>query len=102
MKYNPAETLEQSWEFLKMGHQKANIPVLKEYVFDLIRMMTQKTAGQSCYRKGKNGDYLDYTTDYWPTINAIVIEAMALVLSGKLDDLEEKTEKEYDDEENMG
>lgn len=94
MKYNPAETLEQSWEFLKMGHQKANPQLLKEYVFDLIRMMTQMTAGQSCYRKGKNGDYLDYTTDYWPTINGIVIEAMSLVLSGELDGLEEKTEEE--------
>ena len=46
MKYNPAEQFGMMWDFLKMGKQKANIPLLKEYVFDFIQLMTQKTAGQ--------------------------------------------------------
>lgn len=85
MKYNPAESLGIMWDFLKMGHQKANIPALKEYVFDLIKMMTQKTAGQEKY--ASTGD-LNYETDLNMTICSIVIEAMALVLSGRLDELE--------------
>lgn len=99
MKDNPAESLSMMWDFLKMGHQKANIPALKSYVFDLIKMMTQKTAGQEKY---VSAGELNWETDLNMTINSIVIEAMCLVLSGELDELEEKTEKEYDDEENMG
>ena len=52
MKYNPAEQLGMMWNFLKMGNQKANVPLLKEYVYDLIQLMTQKTAGQ----KGKKNE----------------------------------------------
>ena len=80
MKNNPAEQLGLMWNFLKMGNQKANIPLLKEYVFDLIQLMTQKTAGQ-------RGNKTDISFDDIETIkNCIVIEAMALVLSGKLDE----------------
>ena len=80
MKYNPAEQLGMMWNFLKMGNQKVNVPLLKEYVFDLIQLMTQKTAGQ-------RGKKTDISFDDIETIkNCIVIEAMALVLSGKLDE----------------
>lgn len=68
------------WAFLQMGGQKANYPVLKEYCLDLRQLMTQKTAGQAKYKKGnlpfENLERIK---------NGIVIEAMALVLSGELD-----------------
>jgi len=83
LKYNPAEQLSMMWDFLKMGNQRANIPLLKEYVFDLIQLMTQKTAGQ-------RGNKADISFDDIETIkNCIVIEAMSLVLSGKLEDIKD-------------
>ena len=88
MKYNPAEQLGMMWDFLKMGKQKANIPLLKEYVFDLIQLMTQKTAGQ-------RGNKTNISFDDIETIkNCIVIEAMALVLSGKLEDIKDDEQSE--------
>lgn len=95
MKYNPAESLGMMWDFLKMGKQKSNIPVLKEYCFDLIKMMTQKTAGQ---RKDRRSD-LSWE-DLEMTVNGIVIEALCLVLSGDLDKLEDLLKKEgkYEEE----
>lgn len=71
------------WSFLMMGGQEANIPALKEHCELLRRAMMQKTAGQ---RKDKPKD-VDF--DDVPTLcNFIVIEAMALYLSGDLDKLE--------------
>lgn len=47
MKENPANAIKDTmWRFLMDKGQKANIPALKEYVYDLIQMTTQKTAGQ--------------------------------------------------------
>lgn len=63
--------------------QKANIPALKEYVYDLIQMTTQKNVGQR--QTAKNNipwEELDMT------LMSIVIEATALVLSGELDKIE--------------
>lgn len=90
MKYNPAEQLGMMWDFLKMGKQKANITLLQEYVYDLIQLMTQKTAGQ----RGNKTDISFY--DIETIKNCIVIEATALVLSGKLDDIkgDEQSESE--------
>lgn len=68
------------WAFLQMGNQKANYPLLKVYCLDLRQLMTQKTAGQAKYKKGnlpfENLERIK---------NGIIIEAMALVLSGELD-----------------
>lgn len=64
--------------------QKSNIPALKEYVYELIGMTTQKTAGQRKTNNDINWDNLEMTMMY------IVIEATALVLSGDLDNIEEK------------
>lgn len=78
---------DQMWGFLMKFGQEPNIESLKIYVNDLITMTTQKTAGQ---RKGDeskgyiNWDELDMT------LMSIVIEATALVLSGRLDELEER------------
>ena len=84
MKDNPANDIKDTmWKFLMDHGQKANIPALKEYVYDLIGMTTQKTAGQERYKKSShiNFDELEMT------MMSIVIEATALVLSGELDKL---------------
>lgn len=84
MKNNPADKIKDNmWAFLMSGGQEANITALKEYVYDLIGMTTQKTAGQR--RTAKND--ID-----WAKLNmtmmSIVIEATALVLSGELEKLQ--------------
>ena len=72
------------WKFLMDKGQKENIPALKEYIFDLIKMTTQKTAGQRKEVKDNiSWDELDMT------LMSIVIEATALVLSGRLDELKD-------------
>lgn len=85
MKENPANAIKTTmWKFLMDKGQKENIPVLKKYVFDLIEMTTQKTAGQRKETKNDiSWDELDMT------LMSIVIEATALVLSGRLDELKD-------------
>lgn len=90
MKENPANKITDKctiktmmWGFLMDKGQASNIPALKEYVYDLIKMTTQKTAGQ---RKTVNNDISWEQLDM--TIMSIVIEATALVLSGDLDRIE--------------
>lgn len=69
------------WSFLEMGSQKANYPALKHAVLELRKMMMQKTAGQRKDRKK------DISFDNLPRIkNEIIIEAMALVLSGEFEE----------------
>ncbi len=84
MKQNPANAIKTTmWKFLMDKGQKENIPALKEYVFDLIKMTTQKTAGQRETKNDISWDELDMT------LMSIVIEATALVLSGRLDELKD-------------
>lgn len=88
MKQNPANAIKDTmWHFLMDGGQKANIPALKEYVYDLIKMTTQKTAGQ---RQTAKQDIPWEELDM--TLMSIVIEATALVLSGELDQMERTEE----------
>ena len=78
------KTMDDSmWNFLKNGKQKSNIPVLKNLVNTLIKMTTQKTAGQ---RDDKPNDVPFESLEMlkW----AIICEAVALVLSGDLDKIE--------------
>lgn len=87
MNANPANALKDfMWDFVKDGKQQANIPALKEYVYDLIKLTTQKTAGQEPYKKASDLSFNDLDMTLW----SIVIEATCLVLSGKLDKLEEE------------
>ena len=80
------------WSFLQMGGMKSNIPSLKEHCMMLRQMLMQKTAGQ---RRDKKSDI---PFDHLDTIkNVIVVEAMALVLSGDLDKLEAEIEREEQD-----
>lgn len=85
MNSNPANDLKDTmWHFLKDGGQKENIPALKEYVYDLIKATTQKDAGQRGKAENIPWSHLDMV------MFSIVCEATALVLSGKLDELEPK------------
>ena len=71
-----AGQLDMMWNFLRMGHQKPNIPALKELCNQLRQAMIQKDAGQ----RGTPGtvNFADLGT----IVNGIVIEAMCLYLSG--------------------
>lgn len=80
MKRNPADEINTAmWSFLMTHGQKANPQRLKETVYDLIGMTTQKTAGQRHVKKDLNWKELGMT------LMDIAIEATALVLSGMLD-----------------
>ena len=69
------------WAALQAGGQTASIQNLKDLVNQWIKMATQKTAGQ---RGGK-----DLSWDNLERVKmGILCEAVALVLSGKLDELE--------------
>ena len=86
---NPADTLKDPmWQMYQTFGQKANVSALKEYVYTLIKMSTQKTAGQ---RSDKKNDvpFEDLNMVLW----GIVIEACALVQSGILDGLENEPEQ---------
>lgn len=85
MKNNPANVVKDTmWYFLIDGGQIANAKALKEAVYDLIGMTTQKNAGQRKAKKDIDWDNLDMT------MVTIVIEATALALSGELDKEGEK------------
>lgn len=77
--------LDVMWSFLRAGMVKPNIPVLKEYCDQLRQAMIQKTAGQ---RPDDPEFYVNFE-DLGTIINCIVIEAMALRLSGALDKIEQ-------------
>ena len=83
MQNNPADRLKDTmWQFLMTKGQKANVTALKEYVYKLIAMTTQKTSGQ---KKGINWSELDMV------LFSVIVEATALVLSGELDKIKEDT-----------
>ena len=83
MKNWQEEQFDVMWSFLQKGGMKSNIPCLKEHCMMLRQMLMQKTAGQ---RKDKKNDLPFEQLDTIKKI--IVIEAMALVLSGDLDKIE--------------
>jgi hypothetical protein len=76
-----------NWDFLKPGGPHPNIPGLKNAVERLILATTQKNAGQ---RKDSTPD----NSVIWQSSELemiqwiIVCEAVALYLSGKLDEME--------------
>ena len=85
------DALDVMWNFLQMGGQRANVSALKESCKLLQKVMTQKTAGQ---RKNKPADVSFNDLD--AITNGIVIEAMALYLSGELDKIEGGNKHETD------
>ncbi len=83
---NPANEIQDGmWDFLKDGKQKANVKALKNAVYTLIGMSTQKTAGQRS-NKPKDMSFEVLELLKWQ----IVCESVALVLSGKLDSMEDE------------
>ena len=74
------------WAMFWKGKQRANLPELEESVKRLIRMATQKNAGQ----RG------DSTCIDWSTLDMefmrIAIEATALVLDDRFQELKEEWE----------
>lgn len=85
MTENPANGIKDAmWRFLMNNGQQENIPELKASVYRLIQMTTQKTAGQ---RQDRTPIHIPWET-LDMEIMRIVIEATALVLSGRLDELE--------------
>jgi len=89
--------LELTWSMLMMGHQKPNIPALKENCDLLRQAMIQLTAGQ---RKNDKPHYVNFN-EIGTICNNIVIEAMCLYLSGaldKLDWIESKMREEENDD----
>lgn len=86
--------LEYMWNFLKMGGgMKPNIGELKSFLDQLRQAMIQMSAGQGRCAKPGDTDFNDLGT----IINVIVIETMALYLSGGLDKIEESLEKDSSD-----
>ena len=83
---NPADGIKDlMWSHLMTGGQKADITGLKESVYRLIQMATQKNSGQRGSRiKNIPWETLDME------MMMIVCEATALVLSGVLDNLEDE------------
>lgn len=74
------QMLDTMWSFMQMGRLKSNYPALKEACMELRQMMMQKTAGQ---RKDRPHDI---PFDNLERVKAtIIVEAMALVLSGDLE-----------------
>ena len=87
MKNNPANAIKDNmWDFLKDGSYKdASVKQLKESVYDLIGMTTQKGGGNHPSQLGGMIPFEMLDLVKW----SIICEAVALVLSGKLDELEE-------------
>ncbi|MBR6102657.1 MAG: hypothetical protein IKP95_09525 [Ruminococcus sp.] len=73
--------LDLMWSFLRAGMVKPNVEALKEMCDQLRQAMIQKTAGQ---RTDDPSRYISFE-DLGTIINSIVIETMALFLSGDLD-----------------
>ena len=73
----------RGWEFLQDRGQKANPAALKSAVYALIGMSAQKTGGEQ-----SNGKKSDLPFESLEMIKfTIICEAAALVLSGRLDEL---------------
>lgn len=72
------DMIDTMWSFLQMGGLKANYPALKQACMEMRKMMMQKTAGQRADRPK------DLSWDNLERVKAtIIVEAMALVLSGE-------------------
>lgn len=72
--------LDYMFNFLRMGHQKANIPALKDMCDKLRQIMIQNIDGDD----SKHVPFKDTGA----LVNSIVIETMCLYLSGALDRLD--------------
>lgn len=80
------------WAMLQPGGQKGNVQGLKSFVHDWITMATQKNAGQRNGSKGIPWEAGSKAVS-WDNLErvkmGILCEAVALVLSGKLNNIPE-------------
>lgn len=76
-----AGQLDLMFNFLRMGHQRPNIPALKEHLEAIRQAMIQKTGGN----RPEDPPYYTDHDDIGTHINCVVVEAMCLYLSGRLD-----------------
>ncbi len=83
--------MDSMWTMFQMGQQKANLPQLEECCKMLIRMATQKTAGQ----RGKESD-IPWTGSLNMTLMNIAVEATCLVLDKRFPKLKEEWEADED------
>ena len=79
---NPANKLGRTWDFLKDGHIPADYDGLKDEVYTLIGMTTQKSAGQRMDKPADIPWHLLEMTKY-----LIICHATALDLNGDIDRL---------------
>lgn len=83
------DMIDTMWSFMQMGGLKSNYPALKEACMEMRQMMMQKTAGQ---RKDRPQDL---SWDNLERVKAtIIVEAMALVLSGDFESQAHSTSDE--------
>lgn len=83
------DMIDHMWSFLQIGGLKSDYPALKEACMELRQMMLQKTSGQ---RKDRPNDI---PFDNLERVKAtIIVEAMALVLSGDFEKLQPSSEDE--------
>lgn len=83
MSDNPANAIKDvMWDFLKDKAQEADVEALTNAVYSLIQMTTQKDGGQRGEHP-KNIPFELLELVKWE----IICESVALVLSGKLDEL---------------
>ena len=85
---SPLEELGIWAAFQPGAHHKPNIKALKQAVNDLCHLTMQKTAGQKKYAKAGDLSFDDLDGIKW----TILIEAVILVLSGKLDGMEDESD----------
>ena len=85
------------WAMFRPGNQKANLESLEESCQMLMRMASQKTAGQR--EKGSGLDPKDLNWDnLYMVYNLIAIEACCLVLDPRFGELKRAWEGEDEDE----
>lgn len=78
------DMMDSMWAFLRLGGQKASVQTLRENCEILKQMMEQKTAGQ----RADHPHDVPFA-DLDAVKNIIVLESLALYVSGALDKLEE-------------
>ena len=87
------DMIDHMWSFLQIGGLKSNYPALRKACMEMRQMMTQKTAGQ------RKDHPKDISFDNLERVKVtIIVEAMALVLSG---DLENQPVAKSESEDNL-
>lgn len=79
------------WDIARSGIKVPNVQGLKESIYDMAQMMTQKGMGN---RKDSKKSWINADEDLEPVILNIVMECAALVFTGQIDTLESMAKTE--------